>query len=72
MGIMELVVIIFLLLLFIPWLIAFVDILKSDFNGSNKMVWLLAVMFVPLIGAITYFIIGRKQKILSKSKLSDK
>ena len=66
-GIMELVVIVFLLLLFVPWLIAFLDILKSDFNGSNKIVWLLAVMFIPLIGAVAYYIIGRKQKIPGKS-----
>ncbi|MEW6741098.1 MAG: PLDc N-terminal domain-containing protein [Nitrospirota bacterium] len=26
-------------------------------------IWLLAVIFVPLIGSIAYFIIGRKQKI---------
>lgn len=62
-GIYELVVLIFLLLIFLPFIIAFIDILKSDFSGNNKIVWLLAVIFVPLIGAIAYLIIGRKQKI---------
>ncbi|HPD55636.1 MAG TPA: PLD nuclease N-terminal domain-containing protein [Smithellaceae bacterium] len=62
-GIYELAVLIFLLLIFLPFIIAFIDILKSDFSGNNKIVWLLAVIFVPFIGAIAYLIIGRKQKI---------
>jgi hypothetical protein len=62
-GIYELAVLIFLLLIFLPFIIAFIDILKSDFSGNNKIVWLLAVIFVPFIGAVAYLIIGRKQKI---------
>ncbi len=62
-GIYELAVLIFLLLIFLPFVIAFIDILRSDFSGNNKIVWLLAVIFVPLIGAVAYLIIGRKQKI---------
>lgn len=62
-GIYELAILIFLLLIFLPFIIAFIDILKSDFFGNNKIVWLLAVIFVPFIGAVAYLIIGRKQKI---------
>jgi ankyrin repeat protein len=50
-----------LFLLGIPFLIAFVDVLRSDFSGNNKIVWLIAVL-VPLIGPIAYFFIGRKRK----------
>jgi hypothetical protein len=45
------------------WLIALVDILRNEFTGNNKIVWLLTVVFVPLIGAIVYFFIGRKQRL---------
>ncbi len=62
-GIYELAVLIFLLLIFLPFVMAFIDILRSDFSGNNKIVWLLAVIFVPFIGAVAYLIIGRKQKI---------
>lgn len=62
-GVYELAVLIFLFLIFLPFIIAFIDILKSEFSGNNKIVWLLAVIFVPFIGAIAYLIIGRKQKI---------
>jgi len=43
------------------WIWALVDILKSDFTGSNKIIWLLVVIFLPLLGIILYFVIGRKQ-----------
>lgn len=60
-GLPELIV---LFVLFMPfWLIAFVDILRSKFTGSNKIVWLIAVILVPFIGPIAYFFIGRKQKV---------
>ncbi len=46
------------------WISALIDILKSDFRGgSDKIVWLLVVVFLPLLGAILYFTIGKNQKI---------
>lgn len=47
----------------IPSLIALIDILRSEFTGSNKLVWLLVVFLFPFVGAIAYLAIGRKQKI---------
>lgn len=57
------VILISLLLALIPTLIALIDILKSKFNGNDKIVWVLVVLFFNLAGAIIYFVIGRKQKI---------
>ena len=48
--------------LIIP-IIALVDILKSEFTGNNKLIWVLVVLLSWIIGAILYFIIGRNQKI---------
>jgi len=46
------------------WLLALLDILRSNFTqGINKLCWLLVVLFVPLIGPIIYFFMGRQQKI---------
>ena len=59
-GPMELI---FLGILLLPWIIALVDILRSEFTGSNKIVWLLVVIFLPVIGFLLYFLIGTKQKI---------
>ncbi len=47
----------------LPWIIALVDILRSEFTGANKIVWLLVVIFLPVIGFLLYFLIGRNQKI---------
>ena len=65
MGIIELIMILFLIG-FIPFIIAFIDILKNEFEGYNKLIWLLAVLFAPLIGSIAYFTIGKKQRIPAK------
>jgi hypothetical protein len=59
-GILELLII---LIFCVPWLIAFIDILRNDFQGHAKMIWLIAVILVPFLGAMAYFIMGRKQKI---------
>jgi len=46
------------------WLVALVDILKSEFkDGLTKVIWLILVIFLPFMGSILYFFIGRDQKI---------
>lgn len=46
------------------WLVALVDILKSEFkDGLTKVIWLILVIFLPFLGSILYFFIGRDQKI---------
>ncbi len=59
-----------IILLMIPLtyfaLIAFclVDILRSDFKDStNKLIWILAVLFAPFIGSILYLAIGRSSRV---------
>jgi Phospholipase_D-nuclease N-terminal len=48
---------------FVFWLWALIDILKNEFTGSNKLIWLLAVISVPFLGMLLYWFIGREQKI---------
>ncbi len=45
-------------------IIALVDILKSNFRGNNKIVWIIVVILLPFLGSILYFIIGKKQKTI--------
>jgi hypothetical protein len=61
------VLFLFLLIIAAPVLIilALIDILRSEYSGMNKVVWVLVVIFLPLIGSILYFGIGRNQKITS-------
>ena len=46
----------------IYWIIALVSVLKNEFTESNKIIWILAVTFLPIIGPILYFFIGDKYK----------
>ena len=48
----------------ILWIIALVDILRSEFSGHNdKLIWVIVVILAPFLGAILYYIIGRRNKI---------
>jgi len=47
----------------IATIIALIDISKSKFSGNDKIVWILVVLFTGLLGAIFYFILGKKQKL---------
>ncbi|MCM2358932.1 MAG: PLDc N-terminal domain-containing protein [Geobacteraceae bacterium] len=67
MGVMALAAVFFFWLVavaaFVFWLWALIDLLRSEFTGSNKIVWLLTVILLPLLGAVLYWFIGREQKI---------
>jgi membrane protein YqaA with SNARE-associated domain len=54
----------------IPTIIALIDIVKNEFSGNNKIVWLLVVLLGNFLGALLYFIIGRKQKLSATNKTS--
>ena len=43
-------------------LIALIDLLRSRFANNDKLIWIIVVLFLPCIGSILYFTIGRKQK----------
>ena len=55
--------IILILRLLLTPLIALVDILRHEFNGNNKLVWILVIFFFNLFGVLLYFMIGRNQRI---------
>ncbi len=56
---------VFFLLLGLPTIIALIDVLKNKFEGNDKIIWLLVVLCLNLLGAILYFTIGRKQRVLT-------
>ena len=63
-GPQEIIIILISILLagILP-IIALVDILTNKFEGNNKLIWVLVVIFVYMLGAILYFLIGRKQRL---------
>jgi hypothetical protein len=47
-------------------LLALIDILRNDFKGSNdKVIWVIVVLFLPFLGSLLYFLIGRNQRAIS-------
>ena len=67
LGIVEpfqILIILFALAIFalLP-IIALVDILRNEFTGSNKLIWVVVTIFLPFLGPLLYFAIGRNQKI---------
>jgi len=59
----EIVLLSSLLIPLLLWIIALVDCLKSEFKGNDKVIWVIVILFFPVVGPILYFIIGRRQKI---------
>jgi hypothetical protein len=56
------------LCLFVVWIVTIVDIVRSDFiPSSSKTVWMLLVLFLPLLGMVPYIILGSNQKSNSAS-----
>ncbi len=44
-------------------ILAIADILRKEFTGSNKLMWVLAVLCFPILGACWYFSFGTQQKV---------
>jgi hypothetical protein len=40
-------------------IIAIVDCLKSNADTVKKLLWILLILFLPLIGMLLYFLVGR-------------
>jgi len=62
LGTPEIIIIVVIASLFIIPLVALIDILRSDFESNDKLVWILVVLLLPLLGSVLYFIIGVNKK----------
>lgn len=57
----TLFVIVFVLML--P-LLALISALMNDFPGNEKIIWILIIIFLPFLGSVLYFLIGRDKRII--------
>jgi len=47
----------------ILWILALIDILKSEFKDpNNKLVWIIVMIFLGPLGMIIYAAVGERQK----------
>lgn len=44
-------------------ILALIDILRHEFKGNDKIIWVLVVLFFPFFGTILYYFIGTRQKM---------
>jgi len=51
-----------LFVIFLP-LIALISVLTSEFRGNDKIMWVLIIIFLPFLGSVLYFAIGRDRRI---------
>lgn len=49
--------------IFLLWVYCIVDLLRHDFEGNEKLIWSLVVVFMPLLGSELYLIMGRQKKV---------
>lgn len=52
-----------LLIVFAIPLLAIIDILRHQFKDNEKLIWVLVVLFMPLVGTLLYLALGRKKRI---------
>jgi len=51
------------LIAIVLWLWALVDCLKNEpSHGSDKVCWVLVILFLPIIGAILYLFVRRRRR----------
>lgn len=48
------------LLILIIDVIVVIDILKGNKDSEKKMLWIIAVVFLPVLGPVLYYFIGKK------------
>ena len=59
-----LIIVLFILIItLLLTIVALVDILGNTYEGNDKLIWVIVVIFTGLLGCILYFTIGQRQKL---------
>ena len=48
------------LVIFILDVLAIIDCVKSNKSTGEKLLWILLIIFLPLVGLIAYYLVGKK------------
>jgi hypothetical protein len=48
------------LLVLVLDIVVILDILKSNKDTEKKVLWIIVVVFLPLLGPVIYYLVGKK------------
>lgn len=48
------------LIILILDIVAIIDCVKCSMDTGKKVLWILLILFLPILGMILYFLLGRK------------
>lgn len=57
-----LITLLVILFIFLFPILALISALMNDFPGNEKIIWVLIIIFLPFLGSVLYFLIGRNQR----------
>jgi hypothetical protein len=49
--------------LFILPLIALMLVVTNQFEGNDKLMWVLIILFLPILGSLLYFVFGHSKRL---------
>lgn len=58
-----LITLLVILFIFLLPLLALISALMNDFRGNDKILWVLVILFLPFLGSVLYFLIGRNNRV---------
>jgi len=56
-------VLLFVLFIILLPILALISVLMNEFRGNDKIMWVLIIIFLPFLGSLLYFLIGRGNRI---------
>jgi hypothetical protein len=56
-----------LLVSILLWIYCLINILKYKFENNDKLIWILVVIFLPILGSILYLSIGKGKNLNIKN-----
>ena len=60
----DLFILAFVLLPTLFWVVMLVDVVRRRFaDPTIKLIWVLVVIFTHFVGALVYYVVGRKQGV---------
>ncbi len=58
-----LVILLFIFFIILLPILALISVLMNDFRGNDKIMWVLIIIFLPFLGSLLYFLMGRDKRI---------